>query len=211
PRNDHFVLRIALQKLSQYSDGDMYLDLESILTALEYLPPRTHTDEEKIRERAREKEVIKRRITRLCRECPQVEEAIELAIKQIEGRVGDPHSFDKLDQLLAAQAYRLSYWKVAAEEINYRRFFDVNDLAAIRVENPVVFETIHKLLFDLLATGSVTGLRIDHVDGLYNPRQYLAGLQERYAGFAKTDSGEVGPELYLVVEKILAEEERLRS
>ena len=149
PRTYHFLLRIALEKLGQYSDEDMYLDLESILTALEYLPPRTNTDEEKIRERAREKEVIKRRISRLCRECPQVEEAIELAIRHIEGHVGNAHSFDQLDQLLDAQAYRLSYWKVAAEEINYRRFFDVNDLAAIRVENPVVFDTIHKLLFEL--------------------------------------------------------------
>ena len=211
PRTYHFLLRIALEKLSQYSDEDMYLDLESILTALEYLPPRTHTDEEKIRERAREKEVIKRRIFRLCRECPQVEEAIELAIRQIEGHVGAAHSFDKLDQLLDAQAYRLSYWKVAAEEINYRRFFDVNELAAIRVENPVVFDTIHKFLFELLETHSVTGLRIDHVDGLRDPKQYLTSLQRRYSELVDGDSGEPGIGLYLIVEKILSEDEKLRS
>jgi (1->4)-alpha-D-glucan 1-alpha-D-glucosylmutase len=209
PRTYHFLLRIALEKLSQYSDEDMYLDLESILTALEYLPPRTHTDEEKIRERAREKEVIKRRIFRLCRECPQVEEAIELAIRHLEGHVGEPHSFDRLDQLLDAQAYRLSYWKVAAEEINYRRFFDVNELAAIRVENPVVFDTIHKFVFELLETRSVTGLRIDHVDGLRDPKQYLAALQRRYSELVDGDSAENG--LYLIVEKILSEDEKLRS
>ncbi len=190
----------------------MYLDLESILTALEYLPPRTDTDDEKIRERAREKEVIKRRISRLCRECPQVEEAIELAIRQIEGRVGEPHSFDKLDQLLDAQAYRLSYWKVAAEEINYRRFFDVNDLAAIRVENPVVFDTIHKFIFELLETRSVTGLRIDHVDGLRDPKQYLTALQQPILQ-SLSMVNQVSPEsgLYLIVEKILSEDEKLRS
>src|SRR5215510_4234766 len=186
PRTYNFILRLALEKLSQYSDEDMYLDLESILTALEYLPNRTATEEEKVRERAREKEVIKRRILRLCVECPQVQDAIELAIKHLEGRVGDSHSFDRLDELLDAQAYRLSYWKVAAEEINYRRFFDVNDLAAIRVENPVVFNTIHKFIFELLETGSVTGLRIDHVDGLYNPKQYLTWVQERYSGFSNS-------------------------
>ena len=207
PRTYNFILRLALQKLSQYADEDMYLDLESILTALEYLPNRTDTEEERVRERAREKEVIKRRITRLCAECPQVEEAIELAIKHLEGQVGDPHSFDKLAELLDAQAYRLSYWRVAAEEINYRRFFDVNELAAIRVENPAVFDTIHKLLFELLENGSVTGLRIDHVDGLYNPKQYLTKLQEQYSAFANTE----GPELYLIVEKILGEEEKLRN
>jgi (1->4)-alpha-D-glucan 1-alpha-D-glucosylmutase len=211
PRTYNFILRLALQKLSQYADEDMYLDLESILTALEYLPNRTDTEEERVRERAREKEVIKRRITRLCAECPQVEEAIELAIKHLEGRVGDPHSFDRLDELLDAQAYRLSYWRVAAEEINYRRFFDVNELAAIRVENPTVFETIHKLLFELLENGSVTGLRIDHVDGLYNPKQYLTKLQEQYSAFANTDLVDSGLELYLIVEKILGEEEKLRS
>jgi (1->4)-alpha-D-glucan 1-alpha-D-glucosylmutase len=211
PRTYHFLLRIALEKLSQYSDEDMYLDLESILTALEYLPPRTHIDDEKIRERAREKEVIKRRILRLCRECPQVGEAIELAIRQIEGHVGQAHSFDKLDQLLDAQAYRLSYWKVAAEEINYRRFFDVNELAAIRVENPVVFDTIHKFLFELLEARSITGLRIDHVDGLRDPRQYLASLQRRYSELVDGDSAEPGRGLYLIVEKIFAEDEKLRS
>jgi (1->4)-alpha-D-glucan 1-alpha-D-glucosylmutase len=211
PRTYHFFLRIALEKLGQYSDEDMYLDLESILTALEYLPPRTDTDEEKIRERAREKEVIKRRISRLCRECPQVEESIELAIRQLEGRVGDSHSFDKLNELLDAQAYRLSYWKVAAEEINYRRFFDVNDLAAIRVENPVVFDTIHKFLFELLETRSVTGLRIDHVDGLRDPKQYLASLQRRYSELVDGDSAEPGTGLYLIVEKILSEDENLRN
>ncbi|MEA3164006.1 MAG: (1-_4)-alpha-D-glucan 1-alpha-D-glucosylmutase [Verrucomicrobiota bacterium] len=211
PRTYHFLLRIALEKLGQYSDEDMYLDLESILTALEYLPPRTDTDDEKIRERAREKEVIKRRISRLCRECPQVEEAIELAIKQIEGRVGQPHSFDKLDKLLDAQAYRLSYWKVAAEEINYRRFFDVNDLAAIRVENPVVFDTIHKFIFELLENRSVTGLRIDHVDGLRDPKLYLTSLQRRYSELVGGDSVEPGMGLYLIVEKILSEDEKLRS
>jgi (1->4)-alpha-D-glucan 1-alpha-D-glucosylmutase len=211
PRTYHFILRIALQKLGQYSDEDMYLDLESILTALEYLPPRTDTDEEKVRERAREKEVIKRRILRLCRECPQVEDAIELAIRQLEGQVGDARSFDKLDELIDAQVYRLSYWKVAAEEINYRRFFDVNDLAAIRVENPVVFDTIHKLLFELLATRSVTGLRIDHVDGLRDPKQYLTSLQHRYAELVDGDPAEPTLGLYLIVEKILAEDEKLRS
>jgi (1->4)-alpha-D-glucan 1-alpha-D-glucosylmutase len=211
PRTYHFILRIALQKLSQYSDEDMYLDLESILTALEYLPPRTDTDEEKVRERAREKEVVKRRISRLCNECPQVEDAIEHAMQVLEGKVGDARSFDKLDELLNAQAYRLSYWKVAAEEINYRRFFDVNDLAAIRVDNPVVFDTIHKFIFELLEVGSVTGLRIDHVDGLWDPKQYLTAVQHRYAEVTGGDPGEPTLGLYLIVEKILSGDEKLRS
>jgi (1->4)-alpha-D-glucan 1-alpha-D-glucosylmutase len=208
PRTYHFILRVALEKLGRYSDEDMYLELESILTALEYLPPRTDTGEDKVRERAREKEVIKRRISRLCVECPQVHDAIESALRHLEGKAGHPRSFDSFDKLLSAQAYRLSYWRVAAEEINYRRFFDVNELAAIRVEIPVVFTTIHKFLFELIEDGSITGVRIDHVDGLLDPKQYLHSLQQRNAQ-APADSRELS--LYVVVEKILSEQERLRS
>ena len=215
PRTYHFILRVALEKLAGYSDEDMYLDLESILTALEYLPQRTDTDEEKVRERAREKEVVKRRISRLCAEYPQVRDAIEAAMNQVEGSAGSPHSFDRLDGLLGAQAYRLSYWRVAAEEINYRRFFDVNELACIRVENATVFETIHRLLLELLRSASTTGVRIDHVDGLRNPKQYLQALQEAYLGTAGTggqpDALDRTEGFYLIVEKILEEDEQFRT
>src|SRR5207244_3858411 len=109
----------------------------------------------------------KRRLERRCQEAPQVQQAIEKALKQINGTPGDARSFDRLDQLLNDQSYRLAFWRVAAEEINYRRFFDVNDLAAIRMELPEVFDDTHGLLLELVGTRSVTGLRIDHPDGLY--------------------------------------------
>ena len=121
-------------------DEEFYAEFQSILTALEYLPRRTETDPERIAERAREKEIIKRRLERRCQEAPQVQEAIEKALAIINGTPGDPRSFDALDALLNDQSYRLAFWRVAAEEINYRRFFDVNDLAAIRMELPEVFE-----------------------------------------------------------------------
>src|SRR5439155_250449 len=82
---------------------------------------------------------------------------------------------------LNAQSYRLAFWRVAAEEINYRRFFDVNDLAAIRMELPEVFDAAHQLVVDLVRSGAVTGLRIDHPDGLYLPKEYLEALQRRCA------------------------------
>jgi (1->4)-alpha-D-glucan 1-alpha-D-glucosylmutase len=214
PRTYPQILRIALEKLHGYDEEVMYLELESIVNALEHLPLRTQVEEEKIRERSREKEVAKRRIARLCLEFPQVADAIQRGLNELEGKVGDPRSFDSLDDLLNAQPYRLSYWRVAAEEINYRRFFDVNELAAIRVENPIVFETIHRWLFQLLADGSVTGVRIDHVDGLQDPRKYLSTLQHRYQdGSDEELVGSINPEqgCYLIVEKILEEEERLRS
>jgi (1->4)-alpha-D-glucan 1-alpha-D-glucosylmutase len=89
----------------------------------------------------------------------------------------DAHSFDGLDALLSAQAYRLAYWRVAGEEINYRRFFDINELAAIRMEDPAIFERTHAYAFDLLHRGCIDGFRIDHVDGLFDPGDYLTRLR----------------------------------
>src|SRR5207247_7691012 len=115
----------------------------------------------------------KRRLERLCAEAPQVQQAIEKALAQINGKAGDARSFDTLDELLNAQSYRLAFWRVAAEEINYRRFFDVNDLAAIRVELREVFDAADKLLFELVDSDVVRGLRIDDADGMYRPLVYL--------------------------------------
>jgi (1->4)-alpha-D-glucan 1-alpha-D-glucosylmutase len=181
PRTYRYILEIALENLVEYKDEEFYAEFQSILTALEYLPSRSEIDPEKIEERTREKEIIKRRLDRRCQEAPQVQQAIEKAVAQINGRPGDPRSFDKLDELLNAQSYRLAFWRVAAEEINYRRFFDINDLAAIRVELPEVFDATHRLLLDLVRNGAVTGLRIDHPDGLYLPQEYFEKLQRRCA------------------------------
>src|SRR5205823_283361 len=164
PGTYRYILELALENLAEHRDEDFYAEFQSILTALEYLPKRTETDPERIAERTREKEIIKRRLERRSQEAPQVQQAIDKTLAQINGRPGDARSFDKLDELLNAQSYRLAFWRVAAEEINYRRFFDVNDLAAIRVEVPEVFDATHKLLLELIAAGAVTGLRIDHPD-----------------------------------------------
>jgi len=130
-----------------------------------------------------------------------IAKAIDYAMRSLEGEPGNPSSFDALHELLDAQVYRLSYWRTAAEEINYRRFFDISTLAGIRVEIPEVFEAAHQLVFELLARGDVSGLRIDHVDGLWDPKRYLQRLQERYSQLRTLPAGEQG--LYLVVEKIL--------
>jgi (1->4)-alpha-D-glucan 1-alpha-D-glucosylmutase len=155
-------------------------ELQSILTALSYLPPRTESAPEKLDELKREKEVIKRRIASLCQKSPVVKRALESTIQAFNGRAGDPPSFDRMDSLISAQAYRPAFWRVAADEINYRRFFDINHLAAIRMELPQVFEEAHRLVFQLLGEGRVTGLRIDHPDGLWNPSHYFLQLQKNY-------------------------------
>jgi len=209
PGTYRYILELALENLAEFREEDFYAEFQSILTALEYLPRRTETDPERIKERAREKEIIKKRLERRCAEAPQVQRAIEKAVETINGHVGDPRSFDRLDELLNAQSYRLAFWRVAAEEINYRRFFDVNDLAAIRVELPEVFDAAHKLLFELVASGAVTGLRIDHPDGLYRPLEYFEKLQMRCAKALCVPLPKDGRAIYLIVEKILTGEEQL--
>jgi (1->4)-alpha-D-glucan 1-alpha-D-glucosylmutase len=209
PGTYRYILELALENLAEFREEDFHAELQSIRTALEYLPRRTETDPERINERAREKEIIKKRLERRCAEAPQVQRAIEKAVETINGHVGNPRSFDRLDELLNAQSYRLAFWRVAAEEINYRRFFDVNDLAAIRVELPEVFDAVHKLLFELVASGAVTGLRIDHPDGLYRPLEYFEKLQSRCAKALRVSLPKDGRAIYLIVEKILTGDEQL--
>jgi (1->4)-alpha-D-glucan 1-alpha-D-glucosylmutase len=211
PGTYRYVLELALENLAEYKEEGFYAEFQSILTALEYLPRRTETDPEKITERSREKEIVKRRLERRCQEAPQVQRAIEKALAQINGRPGDARSFDRLDELLNAQSYRLAFWRVAAEEINYRRFFDVNDLAAIRMELPEVFEAAHQLVLDLVRSGAVTGLRIDHPDGLYLPKEYLEKLQRRCATALGITLPKDDRAVYMIVEKILTGAEKLRA
>lgn len=124
--------------------------------------------------------------------------------EELNGQKGDPRSFDRLEQILSEQAYRLAYWRVAGEAINYRRFFDISDLVAMRVEEKHVFEATHAFIFRLAEAGQVTGLRIDHIDGLQDPKAYLLQLQDRLSGAAGENPG-----FYVVVEKILGSGEEL--
>ncbi len=172
--------RLYALKESLPPDGDELRELESILTALEHLPPRTRTDPASVAERQREKEVIKGRLRKLVERAAAVAEFIGQNVRELNGAPEDPHSFDALDELLDAQVYRLCHWKAADDEINYRRFFDINELAAVCTEDPQVFAESHQMAFDLLVQGDADGLRIDHIDGLYDPREYLRRLQEGY-------------------------------
>lgn len=178
-------------------------DFESLLTAFGHLPARNETSEEAVAIRYRDKEAHKRRLVRLVERSAPIREYIEETVQRMNGTVGKPGSFDALDALLEAQAYRLSYWRVAIDEINYRRFFDVNNLAALRMNEKEVFDSTHAFIFELIDQGKIDGLRIDHSDGLYDPKTYFERLQARFA-----KHGENKP-LYVVTEKILASHESL--
>ncbi|HEY7329104.1 MAG TPA: malto-oligosyltrehalose synthase [Gemmataceae bacterium] len=161
-------------------DSPPFHEYQSILTAVRNLPARNETSAERIAERQREKEVIKRRLAVLTDSCAEVREHLHAVVALFNGAPGDAHSFDLLDELLDDQAYRLSSWRVASDEINYRRFFDINELAALRMERSEVFTATHALIFQLVRDRKVNGLRIDHPDGLFDPRQYLRRLQRHY-------------------------------
>jgi len=138
-----------------------------------------------------------------------VREAIEKAVKTFNGTPGDHASFDALHEVLEAQAYRLSYWRTASHEINYRRFFDINTLAGIRVEHQEVFDATHRRLGEMIRDGKVNAVRIDHPDGLFDPARYFVMLQELAARSLGIAADPKARPLYVVAEKILSAGERL--
>ncbi len=200
-----------------------YLEFQSLITAFENLPRHWETAEDKVAARNRDKEVHKRHLVTLCRASSKIKHFIEETVVLFNGTTGEPASFDLLHRLLQAQPYRLAYWRVASDDINYRRFFDINELAALRMENRNVFEETHRLVLDMIRERKVQGLRIDHIDGLYDPRQYCQWLRdeirnveleglgpaERTLDSCETPLGAGSP--YLVVEKVLAGREQLPS
>jgi glycogen operon protein len=212
PKSLLSLFELALSRLTIDERDLERQELESLISALRHLPSPQETMAELKRERAREKDVIGRRLIALWRGSPAVRDAFEHALAQINGTPGASSSFDALDSLLEQQNYRLCSWQVATEEINYRRFFDVNELAAVRMEDDAVFQKAHAKLFELIDGGRVNALRLDHTDGLYDPCSYFEKLQAR---FHRADvEGGISPDdaarpLPILVEKILQRDEGL--
>jgi (1->4)-alpha-D-glucan 1-alpha-D-glucosylmutase len=174
------VLRHNLEDFkAQLKEDDPSLqEYLSILTQLDHLPPTTDTARERVAERQREKEVARDRLERLLKQAPAVRRHLDAVLQMFNGRPKEPASFDLLHELLEAQPYRLAYWMTALHEINYRRFFDINDLAGLRMEDPAVFAATHELVLRLIGQGKITGLRLDHLDGLFDPAGYVESLQK---------------------------------
>jgi (1->4)-alpha-D-glucan 1-alpha-D-glucosylmutase len=156
PRSWTAILEPALERLEHElgQSNREVLELASIVTALKYLPMRAETDPARVRERQREKEISKKRLAALMNANAAMRSAVEASVADFNGIKSEPHSFDRLEKLLDDQAFRLSFWRVAADEINYRRFFDVNDLAAIRAEQLDVFKAAHELILGLIGASS---------------------------------------------------------
>ena len=191
PRSlDHLVAKAA-RRLSRGVDPAVRAELESIGTALGRLPPSWATDRASVKERHRDKEVLRMRLMVLCTQHPEVDAALNAETEAVGAQP------DTLDALLQRQNYRLAYWRTASEEGQYRRFFDINDLVGIRVEEDAVFADSHRLVVRWLHEGVIDGLRVDHIDGLRDPRRYLELLDEAGSG------------VWALVEKILERGEQL--
>jgi (1->4)-alpha-D-glucan 1-alpha-D-glucosylmutase len=168
------------------------IKLLGILYVLKLLPSSDEPEE-----RSNQIKFIQRTLWELYKNNAVIKAFVDESLRTFNGEKGKAESFNFLDDLLSQQVFRLSFWKVAAEEINYRRFFCVNGLISLRVEDEHVLNHTHGLIFDLIERRIVTGLRIDHVDGLYDPTSYLRKVRER------------APKAYIVVEKILDPAEEL--
>ncbi|MDM7941381.1 MAG: malto-oligosyltrehalose synthase [Hydrogenophaga sp.] len=188
--------------------------LSGLATLFDRLPARGETDASARERRQHDQRRLKTSLARQVQGFPALAAAIGQVVTAMNGRPGERSSFDALDALIDTQAYRLAHWRIASDEINYRRFFDINELAALRMERPEVFEATHRLLLELATGGAIDGLRIDHPDGMADPAGYFERLQRRYAELAGLPvptgrRGDAAPDLplYVVVEKIVAPHE----
>jgi len=208
PKTYLLILQHRLGELQHQlgSDHPAIRELGGIFAAVTNLPERVALSIEMAGERRMQREGLKERLWKLYQDSPEVQNFVDENVRIFNGRRKRPASFMLLDRLLAGQAYLLSYWLSANDEINYRRFFTINNLVGVRVEDPFVFEATHAVVLRLIERGLVTGLRIDHVDGLRDPHAYLRRLQERVGGSTGNDSH---PPFYVIVEKILARGELL--
>jgi len=205
PRTVSPILREAKEQRPDL-DAEAAAELEEIASRLEQLPARDELEPARVEQRLREAAGLGPRLASLCQRSDTVRALIAARAAAWNGTAGDPASFDQIHRLLERQAYRLAYWRVAADEINYRRFFEINDLAGLRMESRRAFEETHRYLLELVRGGKIQGLRLDHPDGLADPADYFRRLREALGGPA---DGDGPPATYVVAEKILAAHERL--
>ncbi len=202
PKSYRLVLahRIDTVKATLGKSHPAFQALVDLIDTIQRLPGRQANHWRKAGRRHGDEEGVKQRLWHLYVSHPEIRAFLDENVRIFNGSKEDPNSFDLLDQLLGDQAYRLRFWPVARDQMNYRRFFDISDLVCIRVEDPQVFEATHSLIVELVKAGKVTGLRADHIDGLYDPLAYFRMIQSRIA----SSSG-----FYVLAEKILVGDETL--
>src|SRR5437764_8707224 len=205
-RSLNILLEPAIARLRAELGPDLpeAKEIDGWMVSLRELPPHSTSDPEYAQQRRREVAGFKQRFVALAAN-GLGKRLVETALALANGTPGEPRSYDLLHRFLEAQPYRLAHWRVSAEEINYRRFFDINDLMGLRMDNPHVFAHTHRLLRKLLAEERVTALRVDHPDGLFNPVQYLTRLQMLYAASQISGAEPAGPVAENGIEESLQE------
>lgn len=201
---------LSFLKEQQAAATELYSRLEQLLAGFRHLPGRREGSPRRKRERRERQASYKRDLAHLCRE-PWGKKAVMhcLDLFNDAGKGKSRHAL--LHRLLEKQAYRLAFWKVAADEINYRRFFNINSLAGLRQEKNEVFCATHRFLFELIGQGRIQGLRVDHPDGLFDPKSYFDRLHSEISKRLSQAGSQPGklPPFYLLAEKILAIHEEL--
>ncbi|HUZ47436.1 MAG TPA: malto-oligosyltrehalose synthase [Terriglobia bacterium] len=199
---------LAAARAAANPDSASVEGLSTVLESVNRLPRQLGRGGNASGQERQARKEIKDRLWDLYNHAATLKDCLDETLRYFDGTRGSPKTFEPLDLLLADQAYRLAYWKMASEEINYRRFFDINELVGLRVEDPKVFEDRHRLIAELVQKEDVAGLRVDHVDGLYDPAGYLKRLQRLVAGSGKDRARSVPS---VIVEKVLGRDERLPS
>jgi len=205
PRSYRLLLEPSLGAARTRGDEEAAAELSRLMAGFDEL--RGSDCGENCEELHRRKERLKAELWESYNSVPEMKTHVDETLIAASGVRGVPESFDLLDRILDEQHYRIAFWRIAGEELNYRRFFDITDLIGLRVEDKAVFAARHAEVLRIVANGDITGLRVDHVDGLWDPEQYLAWLRQGTAG--GDDSGPDCSRFYTVAEKILAADEEL--
>lgn len=210
PKSYRAVLARRLDDLRGALGGEAstYRRFVGLIETSEKLPDRVGRGRARVDRRRHETRTLKEGLWRLYKSSPEVQQFLDDNLRAFNATKGDRSSFEPLDRLLGDQPYRLAFWRDAIGRLNYRRFFDIGDLVCMRVEEPRVFDAAHALVVRLAEEGKVSGLRVDHVDGLYDPLGYLRRLQSRLSAGDGAPQRR-GPGFYVIVEKILAADETL--
>ncbi len=208
PSTYHLVLKRRLNELRTAlgEDSPAYQEYSGIVAAAAALSDAVGQSRDAAGEERLQVESLRQRLRQLLSGDVKVNDFVQQNLRGLEGKPKDPSTFTSFENLLAQQHYVLAYWQNVNEEINYRRFFTINDLVGLRIQDPLVFDATHALVLRMVEQRMVAGLRIDHIDGLRDPLGYLRQLSERVASDTRTVEASSVP---IFVEKILARNEPL--
>src|ERR1700730_467683 len=187
PSTYHLILKRRLNELRTTLgiDSPAYQEYSGIVAAAAALSDAAGQSRDAAGEERLQFESLRQRLRQLLSDDAKVNDFVQQNLRGLEGNPKDPSTFTSFENLLAQQHYVLAYWQNVNEEINYRRFFTINDLVGLRIQDPLVFDATHALVLRMVEQKMVTGLRIDHIDGLRDPLGYLRQLRERLASDAR--------------------------